>query len=90
MDLYPPLTRKPRRRYSMDHLPVFYWYVTYSWANFLLVRSHQTEIIIVKRLIQGRDNVTRVGIESRLYDHRRRKNITFTLKPFPGIDQQLS
>jgi len=27
----------------------------------LLVRSHQAEIIVVKRLIQGRNNVTRRG-----------------------------
>ena len=31
--------------------------------DLLLVRSHQGEIIIVKRLIQGRNNVTRVRVE---------------------------
>ena len=40
----------------------------------LLVRSHKTEIIIIKRLIQGRSNVARVRVESRLIDQGRRKN----------------
>ena len=45
----------------------------------LLVRSHQAEIIIVKRLIQGRNNVTRVRGEPRSCDWDRRKNDVFTL-----------
>ena len=46
--------------------------------NLLLVRSHQAGIIIVKRLIQGRNNVTRVQVEPRLFDQGRRKNDAFT------------
>ena len=37
--------------------------ITDSHVNLLLVQSHQAEIIIVKRLIQGRNNVTRVRVE---------------------------
>ena len=44
----------------------------------LLARSHQAEIIIVKRLIQGRNNVTRVEVELRSYNRGRRKNDAFT------------
>ena len=44
--------------------------------NFLLVLSHQAEITIVKRLIQGRNNVTRVRVESRSCDQGRRKKMT--------------
>ena len=40
----------------------------------LLVRSHQAEIIIVKRLIQGRNNVTRVRAEPKSYKQNCRKN----------------
>ena len=36
-----------------------------SIPNLLLVRSQQAEITIVKRLIQRRNNVTRVWVESR-------------------------
>ena len=46
--------------------------------NLLLVRSHQAEIIIIKRLIQGRNNVTRVRVEPRSFDQGRRKNDAFT------------
>ena len=46
--------------------------------NLLLVRSHQAEIIIVKRLIHGRNNVTRVRIEPRSCGQGRRKNDPFT------------
>ena len=34
-----------------------------DFFNLLLVRFHQAEIIIVKHLIQGRNNATRVGVE---------------------------
>ena len=37
--------------------------------NLLLARSHQAEIIIVKYLIQGRNNVTSVRVELKLCDH---------------------
>ena len=46
--------------------------------NLLLVRSHQAEIIIVKRLIQAQNNVTRVQVEPRPFDQGRRKNDAFT------------
>jgi len=38
-------------------------------VNLQLVRSHQEKIIVVTRLIQGRNNMTRVGAESRSCDH---------------------
>ena len=47
--------------------------------NLLLVRSHQAEIIIIKCLIQGRNNVTRVRVELRSRDQDRRKNDAFAL-----------
>ena len=47
--------------------------------NLLLLRSHQAEIIIVKRLTQGRNSVTRVRVEPRLFDHGRCRNDAFTL-----------
>ena len=40
----------------------------------LLVRSHQAEIIIVKRLSQGRNNVTRARVEPRSCNQGRCKN----------------
>ena len=46
--------------------------------NLLLVRSHQAEIIIVKRLIQERNSVTRVRVEPRSFDQGCRKNDAFT------------
>ena len=46
--------------------------------NLVLVRSNQAEIIIVKRLIQGRNSVTSVRAEPRSIDHGRRKNDVFT------------
>ena len=45
--------------------------------NLLLVYSHQAEIIIVKCIIQGRNNVTRV--ESGTYDYDRIKNDSILL-----------
>ena len=47
--------------------------------NLLLVRGHQAEIIIVKRLIQGRNNVTMVRVEPKSCDQGRGKNDTFTI-----------
>ena len=62
-----------------DH-PMFLWISSNSCPlNLLLVRSHQAEIIIVKRLIQGRNSVTRVRVEPRSIDQGRRKNDPFTL-----------
>ena len=47
-------------------------------VNLLLARSHQAEIIIVKRLILRRNNVTRVQVECRPFDQDRRKHDAFT------------
>ena len=56
--------------------PMFLWISSNSCQlNLLLVRSHQAEIIIVKRLIQGRNSVTRVRVEPRSFDQGRRKNL---------------
>ena len=49
--------------------PMFLWISSNSCPlNSLLVRSHQAKIIIVKRLIQGCNNVTRVWVEPRLFN----------------------
>ena len=59
--------------------PMFLWISSnFCPLNLLLVRSHQAEIIIVKRLIQGRNSVTRVRVEPRSFDQDRRKNDAFT------------
>ena len=47
--------------------------------NLLLVRSHQAEIIIVKRLNQGPQQRYQVRVEPRSFDQGRRKNDAFTL-----------
>ena len=62
--------------------PMFLWIFSNSCPlNLLLVRSHQAKIIIVKCLIQGRNNVTRVRVEPRPFNQGRRKNDAFTLRP---------
>ena len=48
-------------------------------VNFLIVRVTQAEIIIVKRLIQDRSNVTRVRVEPGSCDEVRHKNNTVNL-----------
>ena len=61
---------------------MFLWISSNSCPlNLLLVRSHHAEIIIVKRLIEGRNNVTRVRVEPRPFDQGRRKNDAFTHWP---------
>ena len=58
---------------------MFLWIYSNSFPlNLLLVRSHQAEIIIVKRFTQGRNDVTRVRVEPRSFDRGRRKNDAFT------------
>ena len=47
--------------------------------NLLLVRSHQEEIINVKRLIQESKSVTRVPVEPKSFHQSCRKNNAFTL-----------
>ena len=59
--------------------PMFLWVSSnFCPPDLLLVRSHQAEIIIVKRFIQGRNNVIRVRVEPRPFDQGRRKNDAFT------------
>ena len=59
--------------------PMFLWISSNSLPlNLLLVRSHQAEIIIVKRFIQGRNGVTRVQVEPGPFGQGRRKNDAFT------------
>ena len=52
-----------------------------SWnscpLNLLFIPSHQAKIIIVKRLIQGRNNVTRVRVEPISFNQGHRKNDAF-------------
>ena len=50
----------------------------YCSLNLLLVRSHHAEISIVKRLIQGRNNVTKVPVELRPCHQSHHKNDAFT------------
>ena len=67
---------------------MFLWISSNSFPlNSLLVRSHQAQIIIEKRLIQGHNNVTRVWVEPRSFDQGRRKNNAFTLSAtLPSAD----
>ena len=59
--------------------PTFLWISLNSCpVNLLLVQSHQAEIIVIKRFIQGRNNTTGMGVEPRSCNQRRRKNDTFT------------
>ena len=59
--------------------PMFLWISSNSCPlNLLLVQSHQAEIIIVKRLIQGRNSVIRVRVEPRSFDQGCPKNDAFT------------
>ena len=59
--------------------PMFLWISSNSFPlNLLVVRSHQAEIIIVKRLIQERNTVTMVRVEPRSFDQSHRKNDAFT------------
>ena len=63
-----------------SEFPMFLWVSSNSCPlNLLLFWRHLPEIIIVKRLIQGRNNVTRVPVEPRLYDSGGRKNDVFAL-----------
>ena len=58
---------------------MFLWISSNSCPlNLLLVQSHQAEIIIGKRLNQGRKNMTRMRVEPRPFDQGHRKNYAFT------------
>ena len=60
--------------------PMFLWISSNSCPlNLLLVQSHQAEIIIVKCLMQGRNNGIRVQVEPRSCDQDRCQNNAFTL-----------
>ena len=60
--------------------PMFVWISLNSTpVHLLLDPSHQAKIITVKRLIQGRNNVTRVRDKPRSCDQDCRKNNSFTL-----------
>ena len=60
--------------------PMFLWISSDSCPlNFLLVRSHQVEIIIVKCLIQGCNNVTRARVKFRSCNQDHCKNDAFIL-----------
>ena len=58
--------------------------------NLLLVRIQQAEIIILMRLIQGRNNMTRVRVKPRSCDQGRRDNDAFALSTMlPTISKLL-
>ena len=64
---------------SFQSSKLIFWIYSSSFSlNFLLVRSQREEIIIVKRFIQVRSNVTGMRIEPKSCHHGRRKNDTFT------------
>ena len=54
-----------------------------SWhsspLNLLVFRSRQAKIIVVKRLIQGRNYVTKVRVEPKACDQGRRKNDAYSV-----------
>ena len=49
--------------------------------NLLLCQSHEAETIIVNRLIQGYNNVTRVRVKLKSCDQSRRKNNALPFGP---------
>ena len=58
--------------------PMLRWISSNSCPlNLLFVRSHQAQKIIVKRLIQKPNSVTRVGVERRPFDQGHRKYDAF-------------
>ena len=59
--------------------PTFLWiFSNFCPLNLLFVRTYQAEIIIVKRLIQKRNSMTRVRVEPRSFDQGCCKNDAFT------------
>ena len=64
--------------------PMFLWISSNSCSRKFAACSKppsKDEIIIVKRLIQGRNNATRVQVEPRLFDQGRYKNDTLPIWP---------
>ena len=56
-------TTNPDSLRSCHCFRVFRWTFASDFFNLLLVRFHRAEIIVVKHLIQGRNNETWVGVE---------------------------
>ena len=66
---------------SVSYDPMLAWIHSNSCPiNFLLLQSHQAEIAIVKHLIQGPNNLTKVQVEPRSCDQNRRRNDAFALQ----------
>ena len=62
---------------GVSDVPTFLWIFSNSNPlNLLLVQNHQAEIIIVKRLIQGHNNLTWVRVEPRSFQARRQYSVT--------------
>ena len=67
-----------RTSFGRDHFTRFFVAIRLlSHVALLLVRSHQAETIIVKRLIQRRNIVTRVRVEPRSCNRSRGKSDAF-------------
>ena len=65
------------RSFQWSNVPVnFFEFFSTEFAAYL---KSPAEIIIVKRLIQRHNNVTRVWVEPRSYDQSRRKNDGFII-----------
>ena len=65
-------------RISSD--PMFLWILLNSCPlNLVLVPSHQAEMVIVKRFIEGQNKQTRVRVEPKSCDQGRLKNDFFAL-----------
>ena len=63
----------------VQEFPLFLWISSNSCPlNSLFVRSHQAEIITLKRLIQERNNVTKVRVQPRSCDQGRSESDAFT------------
>ena len=64
---------------GVSNNPMFPWISSNCCPlNLLLVRNHHAEIIIVKRFIEGCNNVSRVRVEPESCDQGRRNNNVFT------------
>ena len=59
--------------------PMFLWISSNFCPINLLLRSHQAEIFIVTRLIQGRNNVTECGLNPDLCCQGRGKNDAYDI-----------
>ena len=75
--------------FFFKNLLLLWSFQTFLWIssnscplNLLLVRSHQGGVIIVKHLIQGRNNVTRVRVERRSCDQGYRRSDRLVLSNF--------